>query len=297
MTFRRSSFGLSNLRLFIGVDLVVFTEGGQRTISKENAYAGEYETSLDDFCFWQPLFSFVHPNLTTSFRALGSKSTLKEIGKEIELRNVHGVCVVMDRDYDYYFYDQIKHPNVIYTRCYSWENELFHAESIENVFFRITGADRRKVQVRQDIQKMMTKMTHDLRWLTKADVLLCVSGSFLFDRSRVASVIASTRSRPPQIRRDWLIEEVRKKRSGIGKMYLIKRGLKFNTKKDCFGKIFSTFAYRIIFHLIKKYTKLPSIAKAYAFNLLVEEVCRWLSTHQKSPVGRYYLGRLSQVIV
>jgi hypothetical protein len=56
MNFRRTVFGLSNLHRFARVDLVIFTEGGGRTISKVDALGGRTQAAGMDSYFWGELF-------------------------------------------------------------------------------------------------------------------------------------------------------------------------------------------------------------------------------------------------
>ena len=72
--FTRTNKGLSNLRLFKGVDLVVFTEdGGGFSVPFEEALSGKHYNQAIDIEFWRNIFSLFRPDLTFSFRALGTK--------------------------------------------------------------------------------------------------------------------------------------------------------------------------------------------------------------------------------
>ena len=296
MSFRRTSQGLSNLHLFVGVDLVVFTEGGPRTISKENAILGDFEASAMDIVFWRELFRCVRSDLNVDFRALGSKNTLIEIARDVIHDEISSVCVVMDRDYDSHFSSLLKSPNVVYTRGYSWENDLYNAELIENVFFEIALVSRNTVKVKKSIHNTMKSAVSDLRWLTYADALLCIGGSALFDRKNAESAV-SHGTQLPHIRREWLTAELRKKRYEIGKFRLWKRFVKLNPKRDCYGKVLFMLAYKILFCLINSHTNLPSLPKHYANVLMIKGFSDWLAAHPTSLPYRYYSGRLAKLVV
>ena len=156
MTFRRSSRGLSNLHMFAKVDLVVFTEGGSRTIPKDRASGGETQNPGMDVVFWRELFNKALPGIKVSFRALGSKNVLKDIATDVVRQKTERVCVAMDRDYDAHWGRLVRSRNVIYTRGYSWENELLTARVIEVVFYELAQVDRARVRVRGLIQRTIS---------------------------------------------------------------------------------------------------------------------------------------------
>ena len=57
MSFTRTNSGLSNLALFHGVDLIVFTEGGEESYSYEDVLASKFNERSVDIKFWSGIFS------------------------------------------------------------------------------------------------------------------------------------------------------------------------------------------------------------------------------------------------
>ena len=212
MIFRRTTEGISNLHIFVGVDLVVFTEGGPRTISKDDALSGDFETSSLDISFWRQVFHQTRSDLSVEFRALGSKNTLREIAIEIKDGNIRQTCVAMDRDYDGHLSSLLNSPNILYTRGYSWENDICNSHIIESLFFKLSNVDPNNLHVRREIDSIIRFVNSELRWFTYADALLNLSGASLFDRKNPESSIY-TQGQLPRIRRKWLIQEFRKKTS------------------------------------------------------------------------------------
>jgi len=296
MTFRRTACGLANLYLFVGVDLIVFTEGGPRTVSKQRAMEGDFNSTAIDIAFWRELFTRVRPQLGVEFRALGSKNVLQDIAREIITNDIGHVCVAMDRDYDGLCSNTIVSPKVIYTRGYSWENELYNANIIERVFYDISRVDRTVVRVRTEIQQIMRRANANLRWLTYADFLLCIGGTSLFSRKGVEGAI-SDGARLPCIRRSWLFRELQRKRRELGRFRVAQNPIKLDPKRDCYGKVLLTLSCRILFYLIKKYTKMPSLPKDYAIVFLLKAFGDWFAAHTSSNIGRYYCCRLAKIAV
>lgn len=298
MSFRRSNSGLSNLRLFKMVDLIVFTEGGSGTnFSAADAYSGKFHSSSDDIKFWKFLFDGFLPNVKISYRALGCKSSLQDIAKDIAQSRVTGVCVVIDRDYDEHFSKPIKNNNVIYTRCYSWENELFHAPSIEGVFSDLIGPHGGGASVKNDVRKIIKSILGDLRGLVRADALMCVCGDPLFKRGSEGAFFSTPRKNSaPQIKREWIRSEIKRKRGSIGKYFLYKRGIKFNAAKHCYGKLLLTAARLLLQHLLLK-SGYPTLPNVYSDKFLLDKFRDWIFLHTASSLSRYYSLRISRVVI
>ena len=121
MNFVRSSYGLSNLHVFKGVDFVVFTEGGDGgSLTLREACQGKHYKKSQDISFWRKMFLTFRPDLKIDYRALGGKPLVRHIAHKIACGEVKNVCVAMDCDHDRLFCIDIKHQNILYTRLYSW---------------------------------------------------------------------------------------------------------------------------------------------------------------------------------
>lgn len=58
MTLTRTNSGLQNLHILKGVDLIVYTEGGeQRTFTEEEILAGGGHQKSVDIRFWKRMFA------------------------------------------------------------------------------------------------------------------------------------------------------------------------------------------------------------------------------------------------
>lgn len=96
----RTPSGLSNLRLFHDVDVVIYVEGGKKSLSVKEIEAGESFTDSIDIKFWERLFAFFAPSRKCHFKAIGSKSAIVPIANEIAAGRVMHSVACMDRDHD-----------------------------------------------------------------------------------------------------------------------------------------------------------------------------------------------------
>jgi hypothetical protein len=125
MSFTRTNSGISNLRLFYGVDLVMFTEGGKNSFSMDEVENGQYNSNSVDIKFWQNVLSANGFRQTVKFKAIGSKTASRSICERIISGEINNVAVAKDRDLNHYTDEIIDSPRILYTKGYSWENDVF----------------------------------------------------------------------------------------------------------------------------------------------------------------------------
>jgi hypothetical protein len=125
MSFTRTRSGLSNLHLFYDSDLIVFTEGGTQTFTLQEIEEGKYNSHSIDIKFWKNIFDINGLEKKVSFRAIGSKTASKSICEKIVNGEIQNIVVVKDRDLDEYVDTIYTSPFILYTKGYSWENDVF----------------------------------------------------------------------------------------------------------------------------------------------------------------------------
>lgn len=123
--FTRTNSGLTNLPLFHSVDLVVFTEGGNRTLSVSEILAGNENRAPEDTRFWNLVFDKNGVRKSYVLKPIGSKASVLNIAAKIEAGEVQNIVAAMDRDLDEYFGGQLLSPLILYTHGYSWEADVF----------------------------------------------------------------------------------------------------------------------------------------------------------------------------
>ena len=296
MIFTRTDQGLSNLRLFKDVDLVVFSEGGGPTsLSVKDVISGKYFKSSDDIDFWQPIFSLFRPDLTFSFRAVGAKNTLKDIANRLAHGLVSGICVVMDRDFDDLFGQQIMHHRVVYTHKYSWESELFETRVILHAFQSIALSSVSDRNLEKQIRPVVSSILRELRHFVRADVILSAAGRPLFPRSGSIGALRNRRRlRPPALDRQFIMRRLSDHHSEVRGFFLIRPPKTVSIRKRCFGKVLLAAATHTIRYLCE-WQKQPSMANLYCKKFLIRGFHTWLVERPGSIPARYYSRVVSAI--
>ncbi len=289
MIFTRTHSGLSNMRYFQGVDLVVFTEGGPDiSYSIDEALDGHYHKQSDDIEFWEPLFARYQPNLSVSFRALGTKNTLKEIARRLAEGLIVGVCVVMDKDFDDLFGQTISHKQVLYTHKYSWESDVFETGVIWNGFQHIALARKSQRQVEAEIRPVIMQIRRELRHLVRADIVLCAAGKSLFRRNGTGSAFQERRrSQPPRLDVRGIRDRLAAEHAEIRGFRLLRQARRVHVRKDCLGKLFLMAAIQTLYYLLDINGQ-PRLAREYCIKFLVLGFHEWLIEKPGSGTARYY---------
>ena len=289
MIFVRTNGGLSNLRYFKRVDLIVFTEGGPDiSFSVEEVLEGKHHERSDDIEFWRPLFARFRADLKVNFRAVGTKSTLKEVGLRLIEDSIDGVCVVMDRDYDNQFRDNLSHPRVLYTHKYSWESEVFETSVIVRAFrlIALTSIPARELQSK--VRPVVRCCRGDLRHLTRADIICCAAGRSLFRRNRVGSPFKQRRKcYPPELDAKGLRDRLSAQHAEVRGFRLLWPVEEVRPQKHCFGKVLLYAAIQTLYYLLETYRQ-PSLRKEYCQKFLIQGFHDWIESKPGSGVAKYY---------
>lgn len=296
MIFARTNSGLSNLRRFKGVDLVVFTEGGpDNSFSIEEVLEGKHHTTSDDIAFWRPLFVRFQPNLKVGFRAVGTKSTLKVLASRLAEGSIGGVCVVMDSDYDDQFHEKISHHRVLYTHKYSWESELFETSVIEQAFCLIALSDVPSRELRARVRPVVQRCTNELRHLVRADMICCAAGKPLFRRKGgVSSFKQRRKCQPPELDAKGIRMRLAEKHKEMRGFRLLRPAHKMHVKKHCFGKVLLFAAIQTVNYLLEIYRQ-PSLRKEYCKKFLLQGFHVWLEIRPGSGAAKHYARVVSAV--
>lgn len=133
MAFTRTPHGLENMHKFYGTDYIVYVEGGQTQYTFDQVIKyNKVNDSAIDIAFWGAVFVKFGLKFSYIIKAVGSKTTALEIAKVVvsQAKKCSRIIVAMDRDYDFINKVNIKHPRVIYTYGYSWENDLWQKNQV-----------------------------------------------------------------------------------------------------------------------------------------------------------------------
>lgn len=130
MKFTRTNNGLSNSALFYSVDYVVYTEGGEKNFTAEQIEQGQYNQLSPDIKFWNMIFRKYNCVKKLKFKAVGSKSCLRHICEKVESKSVAQTIVALDSDMDDFLTNKYNSIFIIYTKGYSWENDVYHPDLV-----------------------------------------------------------------------------------------------------------------------------------------------------------------------
>lgn len=121
--------------------------------------------------FWGSIFSRYLPHLRYKFRAMGSKENIVPIAEKLSGAQISNAIVVMDRDHDSYRDCMVKHPCVIYTYGYSWENDAWRAELIISKLKKLAPERQITSEMAASIRERWKNFHSDFKRLVFVDVL------------------------------------------------------------------------------------------------------------------------------
>jgi hypothetical protein len=251
VTLIRTPSGLKNEYLFHSVDLVVYVEGAaSKNISQ--VLAGEHETTSDDIRFWSAIFSVFADRTTIKFKAVGGKSVLIEIARLVRGASQRRTLVAMDRDFDTYIGMNLMDKHVIYTHGYSWENDTWQPEVIEDVFRFFCPGCPVAISVNAAVQTWYREITSDLRWPVYADFcLIGRSHSFQGIRGAPDSVILLDSAGSPRINSHRIKGILRGIRGTTFPTFSALVPVRLNPWQDCFGHLIDVLVYRFLVSLLR----------------------------------------------
>lgn len=296
--FRRTAAGISNQPLFLDVDIIVFVEGSGKTgktFSKAQAYAGKSNPHSIDVIFWQTVFSIFHPGPRLKFRPIGSKSTLISIGEDIVSGKAKNVYVAMDRDF------QLKGPfiqgkGIFYTYGYSWENDVWQPEVLQDVITALccTKISSRQISaVKKKLIASYKVFAKEVRHVVFADAFLCSDGAAFIPRDQHMRCLIIRSKQLPKLN----VAEIEKifQRLNVSREEAVRFGKKYKIRplKDCLGHLLSDFCYHLEIYFLRV-MRLPSIAKDYMMGVAIDKFKNRLEKQELVVLYDHYQNSFSQ---
>ncbi|MCG8090566.1 MAG: hypothetical protein JAY62_12515 [Candidatus Thiodiazotropha endolucinida] len=176
MAFLRTESGLSNLRLFYDSEIVIFTEGGERSLSIADVEGGACNQSSIDAVFWRNVLRASGYDAQIEFRPVGSKSTLNIICQKILDGEIENVAIAADRDMDGVVGGVYQSPRIMYTKGYSWENDVFTKELTQKQIESMLLLVNVPAQVQETIEDAYANFEVIGRHLARIEVLFRQQG-------------------------------------------------------------------------------------------------------------------------
>jgi len=296
MTFRRTESGLSNLYLFLGVDAVVFLEGGN-SINRKDVDNGLFTKSSSDIRFWQKLFKIFLPDREYQFRSIGSKENVKSIAFDIVEGKITNVIVAMDRDFDHINEKIIKSNNIIYTKGYSWENDAWNKITMIETYCSLSGSCTNNVANEKiAIEKAMEEFSTHLHDAIRKEATLSQYGISVFDREKPRCYVLVKSNGSPTINIDQVNKSISSAMSCKEEVPTKELEFCINDSMDCFGHLLAEYAYRLLAYLIEKVRKLPKIPKEYATGMVVDKFAEAIEKDQLPELKQHYNVEFSRVM-
>jgi hypothetical protein len=256
MSLSRSAAGLAAEHLFHGVDIVVWTEGGDVSAEPpgdvpvaEGAllYSAPYG---DDVQFWRAIFEKFQPRMKARFKPAGSKSRIKQIALEVESHKLANVVVCLDRDHDDLSGTQISDSNVVYTRWYSWENECWTDANVISAFEEIYSGTESPSDVLPLLAAQKQHLIRKLTWHVRADVLRSIAGIPRYLSRETNRISAHSGVAIPQLRTAHLLSNCGK---GSRPRFRLLAGNEISVEAHCVGHILSNFYFHTLRALVHRH--------------------------------------------
>ena len=261
MTFHRTPSGLANLHLFYRVDAIVFVEGGDPSCSLADIIDGVYDTVSQDIRFWSIILGAYAPLRRFQFRAIGSKLNLLALADYIAANSIANVLVCMDRDADDVTGTMRTSNAVLYTRGYSWENDVWIPSTVTAIFYDVCVVAKTGLDVRAHIEEAFRHFSASIRGVIKADILLLQNGMDGINRSAIRSSLRTSKHTAPSIDCGHLRRAIRERRKVVSDSICRTSTRPVKPLADCYGHLQAEFAFHVLVHLLRKHCKMKTIPK------------------------------------
>ncbi len=252
MSFRRTDSGLSTMHRFLGVDAVVFVEGGASSFTLEEIYAGRYSAQADDLKYWQIVFSTFAATRSVHLRSVGSKKTIREIAALIVCGKVTHVLAAMDRDLDHLNASLPLGAGTFHTLGYSWENDVWTGEVVLSAFRRFSNVPEAEGPASKEIRAHFARARQKLRHCVRVDAMLAAKGLRPLRREKFRRLLRPLKSHPPGFSRSAARALVKEASVRVRPQRLT-GGPTHDTLRDCDGHLLGAFGYHLLVHVLRKY--------------------------------------------
>ncbi|MBC6439288.1 MAG: DUF4435 domain-containing protein [Rhodospirillales bacterium] len=275
MTFLRSNSGETNKHLFHRVDFVVYVEGGA-SVNTIAALKGEGDWTTNDVFFWSSLFERYAPNHNVHLRSAGSKSNVKALLQKLTDGSVENVIICLDRDFDHLLGKYIDHDRVIYSKGYSWENDVFGKETTAALVRELYAAGNERVE--RSCQELLLEYRKFLiashRWVRADAAAICV-GCGLFDRKKHRANLHLSKTCPPTLNIEYLKKRGAKVRCQTETPVKCPEDIQIEARFDMLGHLLCVYSFNLANFFNKK---ISSSSGFYNFDMFVRRMLGIFST-------------------
>lgn len=245
MSFERSATGQANRALFYGVDWIIYTEGGDNSGGPARSY---------DTLFWVAVFRSIEPTLRYKAIPRGGKQELKDLARQVIDDDVNNVVVAMDRDYDDINEILVRHPRVVYTFGYSFENDIYEAGCLTRLFSSLAPNVTEEHELAVEIDNWVRLFMSTIRWPIKVDIIAQKNNVTGFDRERPQKYFKSNAyGSEPLASRDRIVAETDRILSECRDRSFGMDSIPSTLPSSIVGHIWEVFAFRLFSFLHSRY--------------------------------------------
>jgi hypothetical protein len=225
---------------------VVYVEGGESTRALNPA-------SSTDVLFWRALFDTFMAGRRFHFKPRCGKQTLLNLADGMVDGTITGALVCIDRDHDH-LRGLRQTPGVLYTYGYSWENDVWRSDVVEEAFYTLCGVDRNSVMIRESVRGALAQFASRMRWPVYADVLLALRAESAIPRGNLKCVVPPGKGWPSIDGRFLLgcVKEARARSAGV--RLRLSEAIRVELWRDVYGHVLAYFCYRMLADLLKTHS-------------------------------------------
>lgn len=249
MAFTRTKSGLSNLAQFHGADVILFTEGGVQSFTFEDVCNGRFNEAAIDIKFWSAILAKHGYDKRVRFRALGSKSASKKICELIVSGQVRNVVVARDSDLDDFLSQKYNSPFILYTRGYSWENDVYEKELVKEQVNSLLMEAELKAEYVQMIDDCFEKFMLKVKNLMKLELIFRTQGKKFITDSNGERFIDGKNL--PLLKMSQIRDILDRLKSELNRPVML-NGMKssFCPVTYCYGKLFEALAISLVSYIV-----------------------------------------------
>jgi hypothetical protein len=261
------------MALFHGVEIIVFTEGGSTSYSFSEALKGKFNETSVDIKFWSGIFKTYGFEKTVEFRALGSKTATSKICDLLLNKKINNVLVVRDSDLDDFSNNKIISPFILYTKGYSWENDVYQKEIVKDQIESMLLTPTIKQEYVDVIEESYRRFDNQAFRLLKLEILFRINGvkfitdcngeRFINGRSlphfNVSQVLSLMNEKKPNLQRPVSLEGIKLDKCPVA---------------FCYGKLREALALANISYIVGKLERVKSLPKDLIISAMIDRYFR-----------------------
>ena len=290
MSFTRTNSGISNTPLFLNADIIVYTEGGSKSFSLQEVDEGKFNTKSVDIKFWNGLLKSNSYSKKVEFRALGSKTASKDICEKIMSGDIQNTVVVKDRDLDFDELTQFDSPKILFTKGYSWENDVFTKHSTIEHITSMSNMQELPGELATQIEQSYEHFKHIGGKLLRLEIIFRTNNKKFITDVNGERFFNSKKS--SNINKAALIAFINEKKNEVVRPARLTQDISSLCPIwNNYGKLLASLSLNIINYICKKYLDYKSISKQL---IEVAMIDRFISQQYTTP-DPYYSNLISKL--